>query len=273
MRGTDDGQLRVRLQEGSGIRLQRVARAAAEGAAGAGRAVAEGSPGAGRVLARGSPGPRQEVLLRLRAGRHRQQGDELRLADARRGRGRRPERADGPGARAQSPGGDEEDSHSPRRAALPAARLPDGAGGHRPPEGRPERRDRQGRHRRAAGGDFFQPLRGQELLARPEDRRRLPGPGPGPHAADEPAAAGRNPAAPESQPRHQPDGPRRGHGADGHRAGRDRPQRHAALSEHHGQRRGGRPGPRGRPHQRRPSPPPASRPAACASASAARSRR
>ena len=42
----------------------------------------------------------------------------------------------------------------------------------------------------------------------------------------------------ESQPRHQPDGPRRGQGADRHHAGRDRPQRHAALPEHHGQRRG-----------------------------------
>ena len=45
------------------------------------------------------------------------------------------------------------------------------------------------------GGHFFQPLRGQKLLARSEVRRRLPGAGPGPHAADEPAAAGGNPAA------------------------------------------------------------------------------
>ena len=43
MRGTDDAQLRVRLQEGSGIRLARVARAPAQGVAGTGRAVAEGS--------------------------------------------------------------------------------------------------------------------------------------------------------------------------------------------------------------------------------------
>ena len=78
---------------------------------------------------------------------------------------------------------DGEDSQPPRRAALPATRLPDGAGGHRSPEGGPERRRRQGCHRRAAGGDFFQPLRGQELLARSEVRRRLPGPGPSPHAS------------------------------------------------------------------------------------------
>ena len=43
--------------------------------------------------------------------------------------------------------------------------------------------------------------------------------------------------------RQQPDGPRRGHRADRRRARRDRPQFHAALPEHHGQRRGRGPGP------------------------------
>ena len=52
-----------------------------------------------------------------------------------------------------------------------------------------------------AGGDFFQPLRGQKLLARSQVGRRLPGAGAGSHPADEPAAAGGNPADQKGQPR------------------------------------------------------------------------
>ena len=217
--------------------------------------------------------PREEVFLRLRAGRHRQHGDEFRFADARRSGGCRSRTGHSSRARAQSPGGDEEDSQPPRRAALPATRLPDGASGHRSREGRPQRRDRQGRYRRAVGGNFFQPLRGQELLARPEVRRRLSGPGPGPHAADEPAAAGRNPSAGKVNPDTNLMVRDVAKVQTGHRAGRDRSQRHAALSEHYGQYRGRRPRPGDDPHRAGHRKPPASRRAECASASAARLRR
>ena len=224
MRGTDDVQMRVRLEEGSGLRLadlrerlrktlpeqlvpwlkeelQREGCPPEEAEARAKKISFGFEPGdiVSEVMSFGSPTPVEVVVA----------GPEL---------GRCPRTC------AEGPRGDEEDTQPSRRAALPATRLSHGRGGHRPRESRPERRGRQGRHRRAVGGDFFQPLRGQELLARPEDRRRLPGPGPGPHPADEPAAAGGNPAARESQSRHQPDGPRRGHGADRHDARRDRPQ-------------------------------------------------
>ena len=79
----------------------------------------------------------------------------------------------------ENPRRTEEDSHAPRRAALPATRLPGRAGRYRPPARGPQRRDRQGRDRHAVGGHVLQPLRRQELLARPEQRRRLPGAGPG----------------------------------------------------------------------------------------------
>ena len=115
--------------------------------------------------------------------------------------------------------------------------------GHRPREGGPQRRVGQGRHQRAVGGHFFQPLRGQELLARSAHRGRLPGPGPGPlQRMNRPAADG-DPAPEKGQRPEQPDGPRRGQRADRHGARRDRPQFHAALPEHHGQRRGRGPGP------------------------------
>ncbi len=91
--------------------------------------------------------------------------------------------------------------------------YPDGAGRHRPREGGTQRRDRQGRYRRAAGGHFFQPLRGQELLARPEDRASITR-----SRSKSPRSAwtGRSRSRPcpsRGQSRQQPDGPRRGQGA------------------------------------------------------------
>ena len=143
----------------------------------------------------------------------------------------------------RGPRRDEEDPQPPRRAAFPATRLPDRAGEHRPRESGPQRRVGQGRHRRALGGHVFQPLRGQELLARPAQRGRLPGPSPGPPAAHGPAATDGDVAPAKGQQQQQLDGPRRGHRADRRGARRDRPQFHAALPEHHGQCRGRGPGP------------------------------
>ena len=102
----------------------------------------------------------------------------------------------------------------------------------------------QGRYRCAVGGHLFQPLRGQELLARPAHRGRLPGAGPGAHSAHGPA---RNRwkhcpckgSASESNLMVRDVAKR----ADRPGARRDRPQLHAALPEHHGQRRGRGPGP------------------------------
>ena len=97
MRGPDDGQLRVRLQKDSGIRLadlrERLRKALPE----------QVVPWLKEVLEQEGCSPEeaqaraQEVFLRLRAGRHRQQGDEFRLADPGRGDGRRP----GPGSGAR----------------------------------------------------------------------------------------------------------------------------------------------------------------------------
>ena len=167
MRGPDDGQIRVRLWKGAGVHLadlrERLRKALPE----------QLVPWTKEELQREGYSAEEaqsmagKIVLRFRAGRHRQRGDELRLADPRRGDGGRPGPGRGPQARAEGPRRDEEDSQPPRRAALPAARLPDRAGGHRPRESGPQRRDGQGRYRRAVGGHVFQPLRGQELLARP----------------------------------------------------------------------------------------------------------
>ena len=81
-----------------------------------------------------------------------------------------PDLDGGPQARAEGARRDEEHFQPPRRATLPTARLPDGPRGDRPREGGLERRLRQGRYRRVPGGHFLQPLRGQELLARPAAR-------------------------------------------------------------------------------------------------------
>ncbi len=167
MRGPDDGQIRVRLSEGAACTLadlrERLRKALPE----------QLVPWTKEELQREGYSAEEaqslarEDLLRFRAGRHRQRGHEFRLADPGRGHGGRPGAGRGAQARAARPRRDEEDFQPPRRAALPAARLPDRAGEHRPRESGPQRRVGQGRYRRAVGGHVFQPLRGQELLARP----------------------------------------------------------------------------------------------------------
>ena len=110
----------------------RTSRTSAQGPARAVGPLDEGGIAAGRLLGRGGAVAGREDLFRLRAGRHRQRGHELRLADPGRGDGGRPGPGRGAQARPARPRRDEEDSRPPRRAALPAARLPDRAGGHRP---------------------------------------------------------------------------------------------------------------------------------------------
>ncbi len=198
MRGTDDAQLRVRLQEGSGIRLaelrERLRRALPK----------QIVPWLKQLLEQEGCSPeearaRAKSFLRFRAGRHRQHGNELRLADAGRGRGNRPGAKRGARSRIEDSGRDEKHPQPPRRAALSATRLSDGAGGRRSAEGGTQRRGRQRCHRRALGGHFLQPLRGEELLARSEVGRGLPSPGPSSRPADESPAAGGNPSAQKGQ--------------------------------------------------------------------------
>ena len=98
MRGPDDGQMRVRLLEGSGVQLaglrERLRKALPEQLVPWTKEELQRE----RLLGQGSAVHGAEDYLRFRAGRHRQRGDELRLADPRRGDGGRP----GPGRRCAS---------------------------------------------------------------------------------------------------------------------------------------------------------------------------
>ena len=122
------------------------------------------------------PMPGRAALVR--AGRHRQRGDELRLADAGRGRRQRPEPRRQPRLRREGP-----------RASWPkvpslrdlqygqSLDYPTVERRDRPRAGRPERRDGRGRRPLAGRGHLVEPLRRAQLLARPQDRHRLPGAG------------------------------------------------------------------------------------------------
>ena len=147
--------------------------------------------------------------------------------------------------------------------ALPAARLPGGTRGYRPPAGRTERRDRQGRGRQPAGGDVVEPVRGQELLARPQQWRRLPGAGPSSDSPHESSRTDPNAASAKGELGHESDAPRRGEGRVGHGPGPGGSQLDAALLERHRQRRRRGPRPGLAPHRagnRRCRPPAARRP-------------
>ena len=188
MRGPDDGQIRVRLSEGSGLHVAELRDRL--------RTVLPEQlvPWTQRELQRAGYSAEKAAVdgpqdsLRFRAGRHRQRGHELRLSDPGGGDGGRPGPESGPQARAGRPRGDAEACRSPRRSALPAARLPGRGGGHRPSESGPQPGLGQRRHRRALGGHVFQSLCGQELLARSAHGGRLPGPGRGALAAHGPSS-------------------------------------------------------------------------------------
>ena len=91
MRGPDDGQMRVQLSEDSGVQLdelrERLRKVLPE------RIIpwfAEVLEREGPVARAGRRAARRQITFRLRAGRHRERGDELRLADADRDRGGQP---------------------------------------------------------------------------------------------------------------------------------------------------------------------------------------
>ena len=88
-----------RLARGQRDQARRVPRAAPQGPPRAGDPLAGEAAGAGRVVRGGGGAASQAVDLRFRAGRYRDQGHELRLADADRGPRRRHRSEDGPAAR------------------------------------------------------------------------------------------------------------------------------------------------------------------------------
>ena len=113
----------------------------------------------------------------LRAGRHHQRGDELRLAHARGGGRQRAGFRRDPPLRGETHGRDGQASRPARSPNRPVARLPDGPGGRRPQESGNRVRHAQRRGQVAGRGHLLQPLHRAELLGRSEDRHRLPGAG------------------------------------------------------------------------------------------------
>ena len=96
-----------------------------------------------------------------------------------------------------------------------------------------KRRDGQGRDRRALGGHVLQPVRGQELLGRREKRSRLPGAGPGARRAGWTIRSRSRRCRWRKSARFQRHDPGRGEGPDRHRARRGGPRGDAAVSERH----------------------------------------
>ncbi len=247
MRGPDDGQIRVALQEDSGIHIdefrERLRRVLPE------RIRSRGSP---QVLRKEGLSPKEaearaaEDELWLRAGRHRQRGHELRLADADRNRHRQPQiwlttasYADKVADRAQVR------FRSLRDRANPAvAGLPHGADHHRPPEGRPERRRRPPK---SASRCWWRPPRAawwpaisgrtRTRASATRSRSRCP------IQRMDSAAQVRDIPAGGDRSGPQPAGARRGRGGPGRGARRVRSHVHAALPQRHGQCRGRGPRP------------------------------
>ena len=166
MRGPDDGQMRVALREGSGIRLQpfreRLRKALPEkvkpwladllqkqgltqesARARAEQVIFGFEPGdmVSEVMSFGSPTPIEVVVAS-------------------------PNLADTRAHAAADHGGDEEDPIPARREVPAGAGLPDGARGDRPRARRPERRDRPAGGQRRGGELLLQPLRRPQLLGR-----------------------------------------------------------------------------------------------------------
>ena len=135
MRGPDDGQMRVALAREERDQARRVPRAAPQGPPRAGGPVAGEAAGAGGVVQGGGAAAGQDGDLRLRAGRYRDRGHELRLDDADRGPGRRHRPGHGPAARRQDRRRDEAHPLPPRHPVRADARLPHRRGRHRPREG------------------------------------------------------------------------------------------------------------------------------------------
>ena len=180
MRGPDDGQLRVALREDSGIKLaefrERLRKVLPERVIPwLTKRLEQGGLSGG-----GGGAASQVVDLRFRAGRYRDQGHELRLADADRGP-RRRHRSDAwsGSTRLRSP---------TMMKRIPFLRdvqfeqtldYPTRRGHDRPRESGALRCQGRGRGARAGHGDVVDPFHQSQLLGRREDRLRLPGPDSG----------------------------------------------------------------------------------------------
>ncbi len=184
MRGPDDGQLRVALREDSGIKLaqfrERLRKVLPERVIPwlAKRLEQGGLSGGGGGAAS------EAVDLRFRAGRYRDQGHELRLADADRRPRRRHRYEHGPAARDSGRQQDETHPVPARRPVRADARLSQRRGHDRPRESGALRCQGRGRGSCARDGDVVDPFHQSQLLGRREDRLRLPGPDSGAAALD-----------------------------------------------------------------------------------------
>ena len=183
----------------------------------------------------------------VRAGRHRQRGDELRLAHAGGRRRYRVEPCRRPGLRRGDPQGAGRDPLVARHPVRPVARLPDDR--HR---GRSRARRALGSHgrgRRPLGrdGHLVEPVRRAQLLARPQDGHRLSGPGRDTLPGDGFPRADRDGADPEARVGQTALASRRGAGPPRDDAGRVRPLQYEAIGEPDGQHRRRGPRPRRRP--------------------------
>ena len=238
MRGPDDGQLRVALRDGQRHQARRVSRAAPQGPPRTRHPLAGEPAGTGRAVPRGGDAASQAVDLRIRAGRHRDPGHELRLADADRGPTHRHRPGRCPGACRKDRRQDEAHPLPPRRPVRADARLPLHRGRYRPREGGPQRRHGRGRAQGAHHGDVVDPFHRPQLLDRREYRLRLPGPGADTADKDGQGGRRRDLADRDGEPPGQPDGPRRGDGPSGCAARRVRPRHVAALPDPDRERRG-----------------------------------
>ena len=130
MRGPDDGQLRVALEEDSGIKLDEFRERLREVLPERVIPWLADATGAGRIVTGEGARASQEVDLRLRAGRYRHPGHELRLTDADRGSTRRHRPGRCPAARGKDRQRDETaspssaTSSSSRRSTTPPSRSP-----------------------------------------------------------------------------------------------------------------------------------------------------
>ena len=167
----------------------------------------------------------------VRACRHRQRSDELWLADAGRRRGHRAEPRRRPRLRREAAQRAEPDPLAARPPLRPVTRLP-----HDQHRAGPRARWLEWCHRRGhrplgRGGHFLQSLRGPQLLARPQDRHRLPGAGRDPLPDHGHARKHRDGADSETRPGSADPSPRCGAGPPGNDAGRIRPLQHEAIGE------------------------------------------
>ena len=140
MRGPDDGWLRVALNEDSGIKLdefrERLRKVLPERVVPWLAQRLEKGGGQGGLPRDGGTAAGRAVHLRIRAGRHRQPGHELRRLEADRGPPDRHRLRRGPQARGEDRRRAEADPPPPRRRLRADARLSHGRGRDRPRAGR-----------------------------------------------------------------------------------------------------------------------------------------